>query len=53
MIRCPGTIQLATSPVSLTCIPPRKAISKCPPLMIAKEVELEKIEPPRLIVIVS
>jgi len=32
---------------------PKKLISKCPPLMMAKEVELEKIEEPGIIVIVS
>ena len=38
----PGIIQFAMSPVLDTCIAPRIVTSKCPPLIIANEVELGK-----------
>lgn len=49
----PGIIQLAISPVLLTCSAPNMVMSRCPPLIIAKDSDDEKKDPPGSTVIVS
>jgi hypothetical protein len=42
----PGTIQLARSPATDTCIAPRTAVSMWPPRIMAKLVEESKYDEP-------
>src|SRR3546814_607515 len=49
----PGTIQLARSPVTETCMPPRTATSRCAPRIIAKLMGESKKAAPGLVVTVS
>lgn len=47
----PGTIQLAISHLELHCKAPKTVMSRCPPLMIPKEVDELKNEAPGKVVI--
>ena len=49
----PGIIQLARSPVALTCIAPRTAMSTWPPRIIANDSAESKNDEPGRTVIVS